>query len=115
MTISARFAIVPSAGVTACARACARIEKTSKTLDSRQNRRRDDADDGRSGLRDRRRASSQKNASGDVPLWNGPRLRAPFVAQILGQNCAAQAPDARSVLASYTQIEAFPPLLDRSV
>jgi hypothetical protein len=114
MTVSDGFAIVPSAGVSASGFVRARVEKPNKTLDSRQNRRRDDTVDLRTGSRDRRRSSSQNGTRGDVPFWNGPRLRAPFVAQILGQMTGADAPDARSALASYAQVEPPHPFLDRS-
>ena len=33
----------------------------------------------------RRAAATQFGTSGDAPLWNGPRLRPAFVAQVLGQ------------------------------
>ena len=45
-----------------------------------------DGDVRRAPFADRRRAAAtQFGTSGDAPLWNGPRLRPAFVAQVLGQ------------------------------
>ncbi len=41
---------------------------------------------GRGAQGDRRRAVPSQNGTGETaPLWNGPRLRPAFVAQVLGQ------------------------------
>ena len=115
MTVSGRYAIVPSAGVSGFGAARARVEKPNKTNDSRHDRRNADAKDARIGLRDRRRDSSRNGTNDDAPFWNGPRLRAPFVAQIIGQVTGETAPDARSALASYAQVEPTHFFIDRSV
>jgi hypothetical protein len=115
MTVSGRFAIVPSTGVSAATALRAYVQKPSKALDSRQNRgSRDSSGDRRRG--DRRGCDPSRNdTTGDASFWNGPRLRAPFVAQVIGQATGGQAPDTRSALTSYAQIEPWHFLLDRSV
>jgi hypothetical protein len=115
MTVSGRFAIVPSAGVSAGGYTRARIEKSNKTQDSKRDRRRDDAGDARIGSRDRRRGASRNGTQDDASFWDGPRLRAPFVAQVLGQIAGENVPDARSALASYTHVEPLRLFFDRSV
>jgi hypothetical protein len=115
MTVSGRYAIVASAGVSAVRAPVLRVEKPNETQGSGSNRRRGDAKDPRDGLRDRRRKSSQNGTPNDASFWDGPRLRAPFVAQIIGQVIGDNAPDARSALASYAQIEPNHLFFDRSV
>jgi hypothetical protein len=115
MTVSRTFAIVPSAGVSAYGAVRAHVEKPNKTHQPRHDRRRDDAKDARARVHDHRRSSSQNGTRDDAPFWNGPRLRAPFVAQIIGQLTGENAPDARSALASYAQIEPPHAFFDRSV
>jgi hypothetical protein len=51
---------------------------------------------------DRRRASHSGTDSA-APLWNGPRLQAAFVAQVLGQILAPQTSDPRLAFAAYQQ------------
>jgi hypothetical protein len=114
MTVTGRYAIVPSAGVSAFGLPRAHVEKPNKTSDSKHGRRRDDAKDPRVGPHDRRRDSSRNGTRDDAPFWNGPRLRSPFVAQVIGQVTGENAPAARSVLA-YTQIEPLRFFFDRSV
>ena len=116
MTVSGGFAIVRSASVTApgAMREC--VEKPYKIRDFRRQRRRDDAPEDRSGPRDRRKRSSQNGTKDDVPFWSGPRLRAPFVAQVIAQVTDGEArPDTRSALASYAHVEGQGFFLDRSV
>jgi hypothetical protein len=115
MTVSGRFAIVAGSGVTAVAPAELRVEKPNKTNDSANGRRREDERDPRSGLRDRRRSLSRNETTQNAPFWNGPRLRAPFVAQIIGQMTGGNAPDAQSALACYAQIEQPARRFDRSI
>jgi hypothetical protein len=115
MTVSGRFAIVASAGVSAVNAPTLRVEKPSKTQGSSHNRQRDDAKDSRALVHDRRCQSSQNGTRDDASFWNGPRLRAPFVAQVIGQVIGENAPDSRSALASYTQIKPFNLFFDRSV
>jgi hypothetical protein len=106
MTVSRGFAIVRSVGVSASGAMRSCVEKANKTNDFRHDRRRDDQPDKRRGLKDRRRSSSQNDTRQDVPFWNGPRLRAPFVAQVIGQVAHhEEKPDARSALASYAQVK----------
>jgi hypothetical protein len=115
MTVSRGFAIVRSVGVSASGAMRSCVEKANKTNDFRHDRRRDDQPDKRRGLKDRRRSSSQNDTRQDVPFWNGPRLRATFVAQVIGQMAGENAPDTQSALASYTHVEAWNLFFDRSV
>lgn len=116
MTVSGGFAIVPSAAVSASGSSRAPVEKASKTRDSRHDRRRGDQREERRGLHDRRRRSSHNDTKDDASFWNGPRLRAPFVAQVIGQVTDDDAkPDARSALASYAQVKLRNLFLDWSV
>ena len=114
MTVSGGFAIERSASVTACGASLSCAGKPSKTQDYRRDRRRGD-EDARKGARDRRRGASRNDTTADASFWNGPRLRAPFVAQVIGQVIGENAPDAQSALASYTQAEPLHLFCDRSV
>jgi hypothetical protein len=58
----------------------------------------------RSGERDasgERRQASHSGTDWRGPNWNGPRLQAAFVAQVLGQVLAPEARDPRLALAAY--------------
>jgi hypothetical protein len=115
MTVSGKSAITASTGVSAIGRAYLRVEKPSETQGSAHNRRRGDSKDARARLHDRRRSPSQNDTMADASFWNGPRLRAPFVAQVIGQVTGENAPDPRSALASYAQIEPSHLFFDRTV
>jgi hypothetical protein len=58
---------------------------------------RNEAQDARSGRGQESRSGTYSNA----PLWNGPRLQAAFVAQVLGQVLAPQTGDLRLAIAAY--------------
>ncbi len=55
----------------------------------------------RADARGERANPSRFGTNGFDPLWHGPRLRAPFVAQVLGQMLAGEAKDAPSGLEVY--------------
>ncbi|HTW33732.1 MAG TPA: hypothetical protein VMD53_03865 [Rhizomicrobium sp.] len=65
--------------------------------------------DGATTREERKQASSQgalrrglsRSETEDAPRWYGPRLTAPFVAQILGQVLPQSGPDAQSANAAY--------------
>jgi hypothetical protein len=48
-----------------------------------------------------RRRPSHSGTESNAPLWNGPRLQAAFVAQVLGQVLAPHTSDPRLALAAY--------------
>jgi hypothetical protein len=52
-------------------------------------------------VRNDRRRASHSGTKSNAPLWNGPRLQAAFVAQVLGQVLAPQIADPRLALAAY--------------
>lgn len=115
MTVSGISAIVRSASVSASGAMRSCVEKANKTNDFKQDRRRGERRKERRVLHDRRCASSHNGTKDGASFWNGPRLRAPFVAQVIGQVAGENAPDTRSALASYVQLELPPFFFDRSV
>ena len=116
MTASGEFAIVRSASVQASGAMRSYVEKPNKTSDFRQDRRREERRKEHRILHDRRRASSHNGTREDASFWNGPRLRAPFVAQVIGQVTDDETkPDARSAVASYAQVKLRNLFFDRSV
>lgn len=79
------FAIVRTGGGYAARPIAARVEKASNSSDLR-NERRDaphDSHERYAGARAQRMSRYETEAR--APLWNAPVLRAPFVAQVLGQ------------------------------
>lgn len=63
----------------------ARVEKTAESAELNGEYRGDPERRERRGPFTDRRAVSRHGTGGAAPLWYGPRLRAPFVAQIIGQ------------------------------
>ena len=107
MNTTAKYAIVSGTGHTARWRTSSRVEKSN-------------ASNARYGERDEtipstitlaraepRTRLSQIETAAYEPDWNGPRLTAPFVAQVLGQvlaeNCSEK-PSTRSAYRCETQI-----------
>ena len=62
-----------------------RVEKTADSAESNGEYRDHAEPRERRGAFADRRALSRSGTGGTAPLWYGPRLRAPFVAQIIGQ------------------------------
>ena len=114
MTTSSSTAIVASGRVSAAGAVRLRVEKASESQGNSFDRRKTDQGDVRGRLYKRRRGDSQCGTTHDEPLWNGPRLRAPFAAQVIGQVTGDDSPDARSALASYAPVKAWHFLFDDS-
>jgi hypothetical protein len=69
-------------------------------------------------LREARRGSSRSGTTSSASHWNGPRLQAAFVAQVLGQVLAPQARDPGLAFAAYQRDDVRTRqsrLLDRNV
>jgi hypothetical protein len=89
-----------------------RVEKTrgSNALHGEERRHDEAASERRSTTVDRR--MSRNGTDRRTPLWDGPRWRAPFVAQVLGQLLQTGDEDhTRSALAAYDERAATPSLL----
>jgi len=102
------FPNVTGAALSGSGRSLARVEKPSRSNDLHN-----DMDDGR-GPRDHAgeqpppRRLSQSGTDG-APPWHGPRLSAPFAAQILGQVLPNSGPDAASARAAYRKARVYLP------
>ena len=91
---------VSQAALSGVAKSLARIEKPSAGSGLH---------DGAAANEERREASAQRalpqrlshSETEDAPRWHGPRLTAPFVAQVLGQVLPRSVPDAYSASAAY--------------
>jgi hypothetical protein len=115
MNATAKFAIVGSSGYTARFRAQPRVEKANAS-NAAHGERRDNAAPAivLSPSQPRIRLSQIETAK-HAPDWNGPRLTAPFVAQVLGQ-VLAQDGDAKPSTAYRGDTKFFRALLcDRRV
>jgi hypothetical protein len=58
--------------------------------------------------------ASRSGTTADASFWDGPRLKAEFVAQVLGQALAADAPQA-SAAAAYRRTLRLPARFDKAV
>jgi hypothetical protein len=101
MTDACTFPVVAASGIARSHAVVTAVEKACCDKGLRENvvtqPPRENAND--TG-RERRRASHSGTTS-NAPLWNGPRLQAAFVAQVLGQVLAPQTGDRQSALAAY--------------
>lgn len=85
MTTIGPLAISTGSAASAAIMRAARIEKCADSGDSNgEYRERSEPRDRRMANADRR-AVSRDGTGRTAPLWHGPRLRAPFVAQVIGQ------------------------------
>src|SRR5262245_24084529 len=85
MASAMEFAIVTAGGHSAVRPYALRVEKPHAANDLR-NRGRREPDHGSAPHAARNDCHvSQYETDASEPLWNGPKLRAPFVAQLLGQ------------------------------
>jgi hypothetical protein len=66
-----------------------RVEKSADNAESNGEHRGNTQPRERRGPSADRRALSRPGTEASAPLWYGPRLRAPFVAQLIGQVLAA--------------------------
>src|ERR1700744_1318105 len=101
MNVTAKFAIVGSTGTSARLRTQPRVEKANASNAPHGERRSNDVPAvALSPLRSHARLSQIETARYE-PDWNGPRLTAPFVAQVLGQVLAQDGDAKRSALSAY--------------
>lgn len=94
------LSVVSQAALSGVARSLARIEKSSAGSGLHD----DAAAHEQRASNAAQRAPSQRlsrSETEDAPRWYGPRLAAPFVAQILGQVLPGSGPDALSASAAY--------------
>jgi hypothetical protein len=101
MNVTAKFPVVGSSGHTARFRAQPRVEKANASNAPHGERRDNDVRTiARSPSQPRARLSQIETARYE-PDWNGSRLLAPFVAQVLGQVLTPDNEDRRSALSAY--------------
>lgn len=100
MNATGKFAIVGSSGHSARFRAHARVEKSSASNAPHGERRDNDVHTAAPPPSRRQARLSQSETASYDPDWNGPRLTAPFVAQVLGQ-VLIQDGSRRSALTAY--------------
>ena len=96
MNATAKFAIVGSTGHTARFRAQSRVEKANASNAPHGERRDNAAPAIALSPSQPRLCLSQIETAQYEPDWNGPRLTAPFVAQVLGQVLAQGGDETRS-------------------
>ena len=80
----------------------ARVEKSSASS-SLHNGQGPEEEPRQSEPRHLPREALSRSGTAAAPRWNGSRWSAPFVAQVLGQVLAQQAPDAASARAAYAR------------
>ena len=102
------FPNVTGAALSGSGRSLARVEKSSRSNDLHN-----DMGDGQeprkhAGQQTPPRSLSHSGTDG-APRWHGPRLSAPFAAQILGQVLPNSGPDAVSARAAYRKAPAYLP------
>jgi hypothetical protein len=117
MNATATFAIVSGNGQTARFRTQPRVEKTSASNAPYGERRDNSAQTITLSPVPPCAGLSQIETAAYEPDWNGPRLTAPFVAQVLGQALTTESGETRSALSAYRgEAQVFSALLcDRRV
>jgi hypothetical protein len=96
--------IYPIVAATGVARACAPIAPAEKPRCDKGLQQDVTLQPMRTGATDsggERRRASHSGTYSQAPAWNGPRLQAAFVAQVLGQVLAPQTGDPRLARAAY--------------
>jgi hypothetical protein len=101
MNATAKFAIVGSTGHSAGWRTQPRVEKANASNAPHGERRDNDVQTITLVPTRPRARLSQIETARYEPDWNGPRLTAPFVAQVLGQVLSQNGNDSRSTLSAY--------------
>lgn len=101
MSGTGTFAIVANASAHSLRAAHARVEKASASNTLHNEARAEDFTSPGSQLACTRHASSQNDTDMRAPVWHGPRLRAAFVAQVLGQMMHDEKKTALSPAAAY--------------
>lgn len=85
MTTIGPLAISTGSAVSAGGMRAGRVEKCAESRDSNGEYREGPEPRDRRMANTDRRAVSHDGTGRAAPLWHGPRLRAPFVAQVIGQ------------------------------
>jgi hypothetical protein len=101
MTDSCTFPIVAATGIASARTTVGAVEKPRCDKGLQQDVTSQPPQETASGVRRERRRASHSGTNSNAPLWNGPRLQAAFVAQVLGQVLAPQSSDPRLALAAY--------------
>ena len=101
MNTTAKFAIVASNGTGTRWRVHPRVEKANASNAPHGERRDNDVQTVTLPPLHARASVSQIGTASYEPDWNGPRLTAPFVAQVLGQVLTTDTNGASSALSAY--------------
>ena len=101
MNATAKFAIAGSTGYATRLRPHSRVEKVSASNAPYGERRGDDVQTVTLTTSQPRARLCQIETGGYEPDWNGPRLTAPFVAQVLGQVLTPDSETKVSALSAY--------------
>ena len=101
MMSSSEVAIVSAARAAVARAEGRRVEKPAKSLSCGADPRKGDDSQRQSRSGYDRRRSSRRGTDRDVPFWDGPRLRAPFVTQVIAQVIGDTAPDTLSAMSAY--------------
>ena len=101
MTDAYTFPIVAASGVARSAAVVSPIEKPRCDKGFQENATAQTPRESAGEPRSERRRSSHSGTTSNAPLWNGPRLQAAFVAQVLGQVLSPPAINPQSAFAAY--------------
>ena len=101
MTDACILPIVAATGTARLRMVVGRIENPSSGKGLQENATAEPPHQGASEAGHERRRTSHSGTTSNAPLWNGPRLQAAFVAQVLGQVLAPQASSPHLALAAY--------------
>jgi len=101
MTDACTFAIVAATGIARSRAVVPRIEKPCGDKELHERVDLQPPGDSTNDARREPRRPSHSGTTSNAPLWNGPRLQAAFVAQVLGQVLAPQASSPHLALAAY--------------
>jgi len=118
MTDACTLPIVAASGIARSRVVVGRIEKPRCDKGLRDNVTAQTPEESAERARGDRRRPSHSGTESNAPLWNGPRLQAAFVAQVLGQVLTPRTNDPRLALAAYQRDDVRRPqsrLLDREV
>ena len=101
MTDACTLPIVAASGVARSRSVVARIEKPRCDKGLQENVTTQASHETARNARGDHKRASHSGTESNAPLWNGPRLQAAFVAQVLGQVLAPPIRDPRLALAAY--------------
>jgi hypothetical protein len=101
MTDACILPIVAATGTARLRMVVGRIENPCSDKELRENVTAGPQHQGASDAGHERRRASHSGTTSNAPLWNGPRLQAAFVAQVLGQVLSPPSSNPQSALAAY--------------